>query len=114
LVWSETLLRAAQGRALHWNLNTSGVATGTQTDSSGCGSVGSTQTFTITALNAQGFRTANLSCGTCGLGFNFTTQVAANIETFSWADVADGSANILAGTAAVQTASAITIDQLAL
>jgi hypothetical protein len=81
------------------SLNASGTATGTLTGSSGCGSSSSPrQTFTITSLNANGSGTANLTCGS-GCGWNFDIQVAANGQTFDLVDVANGGANVLAGTA---------------
>jgi hypothetical protein len=100
-------------------LNTSGAGTGTLTSTSGCTSIFSLnlptiQTFAITALNAQGFGSATLSCGS-GCGWNFDIQVAADKQEFSLVDVANGSANVLAGTAVAEVASAqpITVAQLA-
>jgi hypothetical protein len=74
--------------------------TGILKGSSGCGISSSAQTFTITSLSPDGTGTANLSCGS-GCGWNFNIQVN-NLWTFNLVDVANGSANVLAGTAMAQ------------
>jgi hypothetical protein len=80
------------------SLSASGTAAGTLTGFSGCGSSKSPQTFTITSLNSQGTGTATLSCGS-GCGWTFDIQVAPKGGMFNLVDVANGGANVLAGTA---------------
>ncbi len=66
-------------------LNSSGTATGTLTEVSGCGTTTSAQTFTITSLNANGSGTAVLDSpcygGTCPVPFDI--QVAPNKQIFN-------------------------------
>ena len=94
-------------------MNASGTATGTLSGSSTqCLPRGSTQTFTITGLNENGFGTASLSCG-AGCGWNFQILVSADRQIFNLVDFADGDTNVLAGTAISQVGSTITVDQLA-
>ena len=94
-------------------MNANGTATGTLTGSSTqCLPSSSTQTFTITGLNENGFGTASLSCG-AGCGWNFQIQVSADRQVFNLVDFVDGDSNVLAGTAISQVGSTITVDQLA-
>ncbi|MBV9265258.1 MAG: PASTA domain-containing protein [Acidobacteriaceae bacterium] len=98
------------------NLNPSGTGTGTLTGSSGCRPfpTSSTQTFTITSLNAIGAGKAALSCGS-GCGWNFDIQVKGDRQMFNLVDVTNGSGNVLAGTAVriAEGTPPITVDQLA-
>lgn len=81
-------------------MNSSGVATGTLTGSSGCGPSSNTQTFTITGLAANGSGTAGLTCGP-GCGWTFNIQVSPNKQVINLVDVTDPN-NWLAGTAVKQ------------
>jgi hypothetical protein len=94
---------------------TNGAANGWLTGNGGCGPGQSSETFTITSLDAHGLGKANLTCTTCGLdsSFNFNIQVAPNAQTFSLVDVADVHVNVLAGTAVAQQPLGITMEQLA-
>lgn len=83
-------------------LNSSGVATGTLTGSSGCGVTSTTQTFTINSLNANGSGTANLTCGS-GCGWDLTIQVNPARNVMNLVDVsASNPGNYIAGTAVKQ------------
>jgi hypothetical protein len=81
-------------------LNSSGVATGTLTGSStGCAPSSTTQTFSITTLNANGSGTSNLTCGS-GCGWDLSFQVSPSGGVMNLADVSpENPDNVLAGTA---------------
>jgi hypothetical protein len=91
------------------SLNASGAGTGTLTSTSGCGTSSSAETLTITSLNPDGSGTANLSCGP-GCGWDYDIQVAANKQLFNLVDVANGSANVLAGIAVAEAGFVIAPD----
>jgi hypothetical protein len=82
-------------------LNSTGQASGTLYNSSGCGlDTQSTQTLTITNLYADGTGSATLSCGS-GCSWNLIIQVSPSAEVINVADIYDAN-NYLAGTAVKQ------------
>ncbi len=82
-------------------LNSSGVADGTMTQTFGCTSGSSSQTFQILTLNSSGTGTASLTCGS-GCGWVFQIQVAPNKQVINLVDVTDPYPNDLTGTAVKQ------------
>ena len=62
-----------------------------------CGTVTSTEAFTIQSLNPNGSGTAGLTCGP-GCGWGFHIQVAPNVQIFNLVDI-DNPSNFVEGTA---------------
>jgi len=74
----------------------------------GCGTGGvNGYTFTIESLNANGYGTAGLSCGT-GCGFTFDVQVSPDRSTIALVDVSDPS-NFLAGVAVNNSTASVIV-----
>ena len=81
-------------------LNTSGKGTATRTTHGQCGdSTVTGQTFTIQSLGANGYGTANLTCGTA-CGWNLNIQVSPDRSTFNLVDVSSANpGNFMSGQA---------------